>query len=185
MLTLSSLKSGSRRQKRAQAGREDIHRRRAQEGRRHARSRLHRGRPRRPPAADVRPTLIFVSRTSARAARATSVPGPRGDSGALATASEAEHACKIVVAPTWRFASFCAGSRVSFRFAPLARDTRVGSGLACPGRASAQRAKTSWTRGSHGVLVRVDASEPPRLLPQMLVEEARDLAERHPSVSGA
>ena len=30
-------------------------RRRAEEGRRHARSRLHRGRPRRPPAADVRP----------------------------------------------------------------------------------------------------------------------------------
>ena len=36
-------------------------RRRAQEGRRHARSRLHRGRPRRPPAADVRPLASIAA----------------------------------------------------------------------------------------------------------------------------
>ena len=36
-------------------------RRRAQEGRRHARSRLHRGRPRRPPPADVRPLASIAA----------------------------------------------------------------------------------------------------------------------------
>jgi hypothetical protein len=51
----------SRRQERAQAGREDIHRRRAEEGRRHARSRLHCGRPRRRPPADVRPLASIAA----------------------------------------------------------------------------------------------------------------------------
>jgi hypothetical protein len=75
-----------------------------------------------------------------RACSAREDPGPRGD-----TAGRADAA----------FHDSCAGSRVSFRFATLARDTRVRSGLACPGRARAQRARRSGTQGRHGTVAAI------------------------------
>jgi hypothetical protein len=88
-----------------------------------------------------------------RARSASEDPGPRGDTARSLRQMQVRASFTRVVASIRRFASLALGpgSRSArLRLAILARDTRVRSDLARPGRARVQRARRSGTQGRYG-----------------------------------